>query len=235
MPCTCSACWFIKKGDHATAIRFLNRALEPASAELYTNLGTALFAQGRVDAAISAFRDAVSSNPFYAVAHNNPGNALRAAGDFDAAAATFRQAIRIAPDYALAHFNPGDLLHAAGNRDEAIASTRHALALDPGLATAYSSLASLLMEKGDTDQARILFKQAIQHDRKNAVAKHMLAALEGQTTTTAPRDYVVGLFDGCADYFDRQLADDPGYRAPQQLYTAVTRQVCLCNQSYRAM
>ena len=216
-----------QSGNNATAINLFHKAAEagPASAEIYTNLGNALQVTGNFNEAINAFQRAIEINPGFALAHNNLGNALRATGDSDAAAASFRHAIRISPNYALAYFNLGELLHAGGSLDKAIAAIRHAILLDPGLAAAHSSLATLLMEKGDVDESRILFKQAIKLDPNDAVAKHMLAAQEGQTTRSAPPGYVVGLFDGCAEYFDRQLVDGLGYRAPQDLYDAVAEHI----------
>ena len=216
-----------QSGDIETAIRLLTRAAEqgPASAELFTNLGSALQAKGNYNEAINAFQSAIEVNPGFALAHNNLGNALRAAGDQDAAGSALLRAIEFAPDFALAHYNLGDLLHAQGRQDEAIASIKRALTLEPGFADACNSLATMLMEQGATGEARTLFGRVLQLDNKNTSARHMLAALEGQTTETAPPGYVVGLFDGCAAYFDQHLVDDLEYNAPQSLHRAVSRLV----------
>ena len=45
----------------------------------------------------------------------------------------------------------------------------------------------------------------------------MLAALTGKTTTTAPRDYVEGLFDDYAGKFDVSLVNDLEYKIPRLL------------------
>ena len=212
-------------GDNPTAIELFHQAATagPASAELYTNLGSALQASGNTGEAIAAYRQAIALNPGFALAHNNLGNALRAAGETDAALNAFRQAIRIAPGFALAHYNLGDLLHTQGRHEQAIESMRRALAIEPGFADACNSLATLLMEQGAMDEARNLFKRTLQLDSRHSSARHMLAALEGQTTATAPTGYVVGLFDGCAGYFERHLVDELGYRAPQDLHNAVSQ------------
>jgi predicted TPR repeat methyltransferase len=212
-------------GDNAAAIKLFRQAAAagPATAELHTNLGSALQASGDTGEAIAAYRRAIALNPRFALAHNNLGNALRAAGEPKAALDAFRQAIRIASDFALAHYNLGDLLHAQGRHEQAIESMRQALAIEPGFADACNSLATMLMEQGATDEARTLFKRTLQLDSSHSSARHMLAALEGQTTATAPSGYVVGLFDGCADYFERHLVDELGYRAPEDLYRAVSQ------------
>ena len=213
-----------QSGNHVAAIQLFHQAAAagPASAELYTNLGSALQASGNHEEAIAAYRQAIALNPGFALAHNNLGNALRAAGETDAALDAFRQAIRIAPDFALAHYNLGDLLHAQGRHEQSIEAMRRALALEPGFADACNSLATLLMEQGTTEEARALFKRTLQLDSRHSSARHMLAALEGETTATAPTGYVVGLFDGCADYFERHLVDELGYRAPDDIHRAVS-------------
>ncbi|MEN8207540.1 MAG: tetratricopeptide repeat protein [Pseudomonadota bacterium] len=214
-----------QSGKNETAVSLLNRAVEqgPASAELFTNLGSALQAQGAFSEAIDAFRKAIGINPRFALAYNNLGNALRAGGDVDAALDAFRQAIRVAPDFALAYYNLGDLLHAQGREDEAIASMKRALALEPEFADACNSLATMLMEQGAMDEARGLFERTLQLDNENTSARHMLAALEGHTTKSAPAGYVVGLFDGCAAYFDRHLVEELGYTVPRNLHKLVSQ------------
>jgi predicted TPR repeat methyltransferase len=212
-----------QRGRHDRAIGLLERALAsgPASAELHTNLGSALHAQGRIDEAMAAFRAALGINPDFSLAWNNLGNACRAAGRSEEALAAFHHAIRITPGYALAHFNLGNLLHAMGRREEAKAALRQAIDLAPNQDAACSDLAILLMEEGDGESAREWFERALQLNGRNAVARHMLAALAGETTSTAPAEYVVKLFDGCAAYFDRQLVGELGYRAPEQIQRAV--------------
>jgi len=50
-----------------------------------------------------------------------------------------------------------------------------------------------------------------------STAKHMLAALNGETTATAPRDYVEGLFDTYATKFDSSLVDALEYGMPKAI------------------
>jgi len=216
-----------QSGNQAASIELFNRAIQAGAsgAELYTNLGTALQASGNNSDAIAACRKAVALNPAFAMAHNNLGNALRVTGETGAALESFRQAIRLEPGYALGYYNLGDLFHATGRLDEAATSMKQALSLEPGFARACNSLATILMERGEVDEAQTLFERTLQLDAGNASARHLLAALKGETTETAPPGYVMGLFDGCAGYFERHLVDELEYRAPQDLHTAVSRLV----------
>ena len=51
--------------------------LQPGLAEAFNNLGIVLKKLGRVDEALSSYRDAVRLRPDYVEARNNLGNALR--------------------------------------------------------------------------------------------------------------------------------------------------------------
>ena len=46
-------------------------------------------------------------------------------------------------------------------------------------------------------------------------AKHILAALTGETTVAAPQEYVEELFDNYAAKFERDLVGDLGYQGPK--------------------
>ena len=57
------------------------------------------------------------------------------------------------------------------------------------------------------DEAETSYKRAIALKPNFGEAKHMLAALTGVTTLTAPRDYVEGMFDIYATKFEGILVD----------------------------
>lgn len=50
-----------------------------------------------------------------------------------------------------------------------------------------------------------------------ALWRHWLAVLRGETTASAPAEYVAGLFDGYADRFDEHLVETLEYRTPELL------------------
>eukprot|EP00933_Yihiella_yeosuensis_P037551 TRINITY_DN31517_c0_g1_i1.p1 TRINITY_DN31517_c0_g1~~TRINITY_DN31517_c0_g1_i1.p1 ORF type:complete len:557 (+),score=164.48 TRINITY_DN31517_c0_g1_i1:62-1732(+) len=59
-------------------------------------------------------------------------------------------------------------------------------------------------------------KQAVPKSRIAGV-RHWLAVLRGETTASAPGEYVAGLFDSYADKFDEHLVNKLGYRTPELL------------------
>jgi predicted TPR repeat methyltransferase len=210
-------------GDNVSAVRLLNTALTKSKggAELYTNLGNALQASGQLADAISSFKKALEINPDFILAQNNLGNALSLAGNNEEAINCLKKTIQQNPDHAPAYYNLGNALYSRGEQESAIKNFRKALAIDPGFSDANNNLASLLSDTGHEEEAKELFERALQFDKKNAMAKHMLAAYNGITTSIAPADYVKGLFDGAANIFDKQLVEKLEYKAPELLYNSV--------------
>ncbi len=212
-------------GNATAAIKYLGRALEDnlESPELFTNFGNALLSNGCPKEAIEAFRNAIRINPAFALAHNNLGNALQATGKADEAITAFQQAVKLSPNYAQAHYNLANALLRKGQQDTAIAWYRSAVAIDPSLTEASKNLAKVLMDRGEIEEAAVFFKRVLQHSPNDALAQHLLAALQGETTCTAPRDYVIDLFDGIADSFDQRLVGELQYKAPEYLFHAVEK------------
>jgi len=95
------------------------------------NLGSALLAAGKVDAAIIQLTESLKLKPDNAFAHNNLANALARKGKLDEALTHYQEALRIKPDLVDAHCNMGVVLKQQGKRKEAIEQFSAALRLDP--------------------------------------------------------------------------------------------------------
>src|SRR5436190_23352452 len=68
----------------------------------HCNLGIALKEQGKLDEAVTAYRQAISINPDYVEVHLNLGNALQERGKLDDALASYDRALAMKPDFAIA-------------------------------------------------------------------------------------------------------------------------------------
>jgi len=77
----------------------------PNFAVVHNNLGNALFADRKIEEAISHYKMAIKLNPDFAEAHNNLGNALFHAKMTEEAIDYFKEAIRIRPGFAAAQKN----------------------------------------------------------------------------------------------------------------------------------
>jgi tetratricopeptide (TPR) repeat protein len=104
-------------------------ALRPQSAEARYNLANVLGDQGRLDAAIAHYREALALRPDYAQAHNNLGTALAAKGDLSEAVAHYQRALALAPGLLDGYANLASALLANGDAVAALGVVARALAM----------------------------------------------------------------------------------------------------------
>ena len=156
-----------------------------------------------------------SPKPDFAQAHSNLGVTLKELGRLNDAAATFKRAIALKPDFAQAHSNLGNTLKELGRLDEAEASYNEAIALKPDFAEAHTNLGSIFHEAGGLDEAETSLRKALDLQVDNSSVKHLLSAITGKLTRTAPRDYIEELFDHYADKFEVSLVNNLEYKIPR--------------------
>ncbi|WP_422925491.1 protein kinase domain-containing protein [Singulisphaera sp. PoT] len=102
-------------------------------------LASALQNAGRLDAAVSAYHEAISLRPDYPEAYCNLGNTLTQQKKLDEAVASFRKAIELRPGYALAYFNLGFALDEQGKFAEAFDAYGEAVKHREGYVEAHSN------------------------------------------------------------------------------------------------
>ncbi|MDA9799277.1 tetratricopeptide repeat protein, partial [Luminiphilus sp.] len=197
--------------------------LSPQDAEAHKNLGITLQELGRLDEAEASCGQAIMLKPDFAEAHYNLGVTRIELGRIDEAEASYRQAIALRPDYAEAHYNLGITLKELGRLDEAAASYRQAIVLKPDFADAHKNLGNTLKKLGRLDEAEESYRQAIAFNPEDSSAKHLLAALSGNTTESAPLDYVESLFDKYASKFEGALIDNLEYKIPKVISEIILR------------
>jgi predicted TPR repeat methyltransferase len=211
------------KLDEAEASYTQAIVLKPNYAEAHYNLGIILKELGVLEEAEASYMQAIRLKPNHAKAHNNLGNMLKELGRMEEAEASLKQAIVQKPDLFEAHNNLGIILRNLGRLDEAETSYRQSIALKSDFAEAHCNLGVTLHELGILEEAEDSFRQAIVIKPDYPFAKHMLAALSGETTTTAPRDYVEGLFDHCAAKFEHSLVDNLEYKIPKMIVEMILK------------
>ncbi len=152
-------------------------ASSQGSAIGHNNLGNALLAEGRIEEALAAFRQALELKPDYAEAHNNYGMALAKKGESEEALREFKEALRLKPKLARAHNNLGIALGKRGQLIESEAEFREALRLDPSFADAHYNLGLALDEAGDLAGAEREYRSALRSDPYHARARSALGSL----------------------------------------------------------
>ena len=188
--------------------------LDPLDAEAQYNLGITLTKLGRLNEAEASYRKVITLKPDYAEAYNNLGVMLQELGRLDEAEASYRKVIELKPDLAEAHNNLGNTLKGLGRLDEAEASYKKAITLKPDFAVAHNNLGVIFYELRRLDEAEVSLRQAITLKPDYEEAKHLLSALTGQTTNSAPREYVETLFNDYAINFENYLVNKLEYKTP---------------------
>jgi tetratricopeptide (TPR) repeat protein len=125
------------------------------------NLGVALAAQGKLEAAGQHYERALQINPDSADVHNNLGWALVQQGKLVEATQHFERALQVEPNHAKAHYNLGNLLVERGKSDEAIEHFERALQLKSNFVAAHVKLGVLMAEQGKLNGAIDHFKQVL--------------------------------------------------------------------------
>lgn len=206
-------------GDIDGALRAFKKttSLNPKYADGFNNLGVMLYETGEITKAIQAYQKALSIKPTYPDALNNLGNAFFKQQNWKEAIVAFKDAIAIKPDYAEAFYNFGNTLYAQSNWASAITKYKEAISIRPRYAEAFIGMGNAHRQLEEYEEARAAFRIAISIRPNDEIAKHMIAALEGQTNAKAPAKYVEDLFDEYASNFENSLLYDLDYKTPQVL------------------
>ena len=148
----------------------------PSSLAHY-NLGTFLFAEGRIDEAIGHYRETLDIKPNLVEGHNNLGIALVRRGDFAEAMAHYRRALELKPDFEEAYGNLGLALFRQGHLAEAIEQYEKALKLKPDDAKTRCSLGEALIHLGRSAEAIEQYEKALKSQPDHAEAHSNLGLL----------------------------------------------------------
>jgi tetratricopeptide (TPR) repeat protein len=137
--------------------------LEPLDPQAF-ELAARYFAEGaeldtddepqRQDAAMTAYRRALTLDPQMVAALVNLANLHYAADAIIEAEALYEKALGLEPSCFEAHFNLGNVYHDTGRFEAAVFRYRQALAIDPGYADAHFYLAVTLEKLGRSGDAR---------------------------------------------------------------------------------
>ena len=122
------------------------------------DIGARLLEQGKVDAAIAEFKNALSREPKYFPARLNLAYSYERAERIEDAMKAYREAINFQPRNFFAHNNLGVLYDKKGLHDDAIREFETALAIEPDNAMALRNLETAKKNQAATKsrQAKVL-------------------------------------------------------------------------------
>ncbi len=182
--------------------------------EAHSNLGNTLKAIGKLREAEASYTKAIILEPNFAEAHSQLGMTLKKLGKLEAAVASLKKAVNLRPNFTEAYNNLGVILKSIGKLEEAEASYNKAIVSNPDFVEVYNNLGNTLKELGKLEEAKASFLKAITLKPNYQSAQHMLNALTGKKTKTAPREYIEGLFDNYAANFENSLKYNLKYKIP---------------------
>jgi protein O-GlcNAc transferase len=134
---------------------------EIALDKLRARFGHALLAQGKPEAAIESFEQALAIRPDNAEILANLAEALAGLDRLDEAIARYERAVVLDPCFLAALSNLGNALKQQGRPEEAIARYEQALAIDPECAEVHCNLGTVLADLGKLDQAIVHYERAL--------------------------------------------------------------------------
>jgi tetratricopeptide (TPR) repeat protein len=96
------------------------------AAKEYLKSGNLLAGEGKYDAAVKSYQQAIQMNPNSAEAYSLMGSALAQAGKYRDAEEALRKAVSLKPDFAEGYFHLGNFLKSQGKESEAQEALRKA-------------------------------------------------------------------------------------------------------------
>jgi Flp pilus assembly protein TadD len=181
----------------ASAEASCKRSLELASRSVDSRraLAALYYSDGKVDAAMAAYRDLLRLNPQDADAQVGLGDALAAAGRNAEAEASLRRAIEVDPAYWNSYAALGTFLFDRGRTEEAEAALRKVTDLVPTSANAWSNLGAAAQLRGDMPTAVQAFEKSLQ-----------LEPSKDAYSNLASVQYYAGSFAESVGNYERALA-----------------------------
>jgi tetratricopeptide (TPR) repeat protein len=191
----------LQQGNADEAARLIGDALaqNPHSAEAHANLGSALQALERYDAAIECYERALALNPDLVEANYGLATVLQTLRRYGDAIKCYEVALAIKPGYAEVTYGLATAHHALLQYDEAIRRYEAALAIDPDFAEASCGLATTLAALGRQQEAILHYQAALTVDGDYFEARCGLAV-----SLYHAQDYA-----GAAEHCRRALALEP--------------------------
>jgi arylsulfatase A-like enzyme/Tfp pilus assembly protein PilF len=163
-------------GHLPEAIREFQRVLEEDGQNILARfyLSVCHYRSGRLDEAVKALDDTLTSAPDYPPAQELLGTIWLLKKDYVRARQQFARLAAVAPDSYGAHYNLAILAMREGRKEEAGQELRAAARADPGSAQPHATLGALYCAQGDSNKAESEFRQALVIDPHDEASRKAL-------------------------------------------------------------
>jgi predicted TPR repeat methyltransferase/Flp pilus assembly protein TadD len=214
------------KFDEAEVAATRALTLDPRTGEAHYTLGVISDELGDTERARDHFRQATELLPKFPDAPWRLGQLLMKLKEYSEAAESFQVVLNIVPGIAKVHAAMGDSFYQRKLYGRAENCYRKALALDKDYHGAHLGLVFTLRGmKRDNEEYGKHLAECLRIKPNDGSVRHLLATWRGETTSTAPADYVKDVFDGYAENFDAHLVGMLNYHIPEILHELVSEQV----------
>ena len=168
-----------RDGKIEEAERLMRQALDldPARAEVWSELGTLQLSQNEARAALESYQKAVELNSNLPGIHFRIGRAYRALGDNESARLAYEEAIRRNPNDTESYNNLAALLQEQ-QPERAIEMLERAIALAPDVALYHANLAALSVRMGAIKRGKAELERAEQLDPAHPVVRQVRAMVK---------------------------------------------------------
>lgn len=207
------------RSDEAVVLVREALALRPDDAGAWNNLGNILLLSGAPDAAADAWQRSVDAGgTASAQALSNLAVLYRKQGRPADAERAARQAIAVNAEDGDAWYRLSQALLDQGQVREGLLANSRAVTLWPTNQQARGDVLRALVMLGEKQRALALYREWLDEEPDNPIARHLLAATEGEgaddaTPSRASDAYVEEVFDDFAASFDAKL-EALQYQAP---------------------
>jgi len=143
----------------------------------HLNLGEALAEQGKINAAVIHYYEALRIKPGLVAPHLNLGVALKEEGKLNEAIDHFTTALRLKPDCVEAQYELGDTLNKKGDFAGAVKHYQEAIRIKPDYTEAYNNIGVILARQKKDKEAIFHFYKALQIDSAYSGAYYNLGKI----------------------------------------------------------
>ena len=181
------------------------------------NIGNLMVADGRLNEALVYFKKVIELDAQNSEAHYNLGVTYQKAKVFSKAKSSYTRSLELDANNIEAYNNLGIMDQVESKFEEAIIHFKKAIEINPKYAYSYYNLGNVYKKVGNISDAIKSYKTAIKVDPGYDHARHMLNALMGNLSKTAPLGYIENLFDEYSESFEESLINTLKYNTPKIL------------------
>jgi len=148
--------------------------------EAHNNMGIALMQEGKTEAAISQFQEALQINPDFKPAANSLKSALAIQRELELDSSKLKALLKGNPGSAELNFQLGNLFLRQGDQRQALEQYKKALELDPKFLPALNNMALVAAANKEYDKALALFLDVLNASPNDAETHFNVACMYSQ-------------------------------------------------------